>query len=368
MSLLIRKHQQRACIMKNVSMHRLMIAVVLCMTLAAHSFGQGNRHKTKVRFDFKPELTIDRSNCPKDDFFRRIADVKTDAKGNIYILDDYSCRIWKFDSSGKYLFSFGREGTGNKEFESPSDLIVDSRDNLYVLDGRLKRVSAFDPNGKFIRSFKVDLLLTQFELNGVLGSNDQVILRGYKHGKIFHVYDTFGNYIRSFGEPAHPSEPGRYINNERYLALGTTFCSNGVLLSTNRYTYEIRKYDATTGKLLGRITRSFPRWREPVLHIMPQGGSALDAAFPGYVSVVTTIELKQGEIVNFLAVSQGAWKFPVLYIDIFSKDGKWLGLYDVNYAAYAIDREGKIYCVPWTGSGDWKVMRCSLGIKVTGRR
>lgn len=354
--------------MKIFSIHRLVIAAVLCVTMAAQTFGRGDRHQAKVQFDFKPELTIDKNSCPKDDFFRRIEAVKVDSKGNIYVLDDYSCRIWKFDSSGKYICSFGREGTGNREFESPADLIVDSRDNLYVLDGRMKRVSVFDPNGRFVRNFKVDLLLTQFELKGVLGPDDQLILRGYKGGKVFHVYDRFGNYIRSFGEPAHPSDAARYAGNERYLALGTTYCSNGVLLSTNWFNYEIQKYNAATGKLAERITRSFPRWREPVLHIMPQGGSALDAAFPGYVSVITTIELKQGEIVNFLGVSQGAWKVPLLYIDIFSKAGKWLGLYDVNYVAYAIDREGKVYCVPWTGNGDWKVVRCGLSLKVRGGR
>lgn len=339
------------------------IIALVCLSSCSTAFARRNKKKPAVTFDFKPGLTIGRENCPKNDFFRRIEDVKVDSKGNIYILDNYSCRIWKFDSTGDYLFSFGKEGSGKRQFESPTCLIIDSKDNLYVLDGRLKRVSVFDSNGKFLRSFNVDLQLAQFDMKGVLGSGDRLILRGYNDGKVFHVYDTLGNYISSFGEPAHPFDASRYAGHEVFLALGTTFCSNGLLLSTNPFNYGIREYDASTGKLIGTITRSFPQWNEPVLHLMPQGSAALDGAYPGCIGVTSTLELKHGQIVNFLCVSRGPG-IPITdyYMDIFTKSGDWLGLYDVNYWASCIDKYGRLYCIPCKEPGVWKVVRCTIKI------
>ena len=58
--------------------------------------------------------------------FNMPSDIVMNDDGNIYILDAGNCRVQKFDSEGKFLASFGREGQGPGEFNSPSSLDFDA--------------------------------------------------------------------------------------------------------------------------------------------------------------------------------------------------------------------------------------------------
>src|ERR671920_215920 len=42
--------------------------------------------------------------------------------------------IKKFDSNGKFITSWGTEGTGDGQFWLPHDIAIDSSDNVYVTD------------------------------------------------------------------------------------------------------------------------------------------------------------------------------------------------------------------------------------------
>lgn len=72
--------------------------------------------------------------------FNMPSDVVLDDAGNIYILDAGNYRIQKFDPEGKYLDSFGREGQGPGEFNSPSSLDIDSEGSLFIADPRARKI------------------------------------------------------------------------------------------------------------------------------------------------------------------------------------------------------------------------------------
>ena len=72
--------------------------------------------------------------------FNSPSDIVMDDNGNIYILDAGNCRIQKFDPEGKFLASFGREGQGPGEFQSPSSLDFDAEGNLIVADRRSRKI------------------------------------------------------------------------------------------------------------------------------------------------------------------------------------------------------------------------------------
>jgi hypothetical protein len=42
--------------------------------------------------------------------------------------------IKKFDSNGKFIISWGSEGTGNGQFLQPEDIAIDSSDKVYIAD------------------------------------------------------------------------------------------------------------------------------------------------------------------------------------------------------------------------------------------
>lgn len=74
------------------------------------------------------------------------------AAGRLYVADTLDHRIVAFDDRGKELFSFGRRGTGEREFNYPTHLFVRG-DRLIVNDTMNFRLQVFDLDGAFRGSF-----------------------------------------------------------------------------------------------------------------------------------------------------------------------------------------------------------------------
>lgn len=105
---------------------------------------------------FVPILAIDDSSMPKDTLFESVIDVVTDNNGNVYACDYKANNIKKFDSSGKFLKTIGRQGQGPGEFNNPSKIVV-SNDRLIVLDSGNGRFCALSLDGEFIKSAPISI-------------------------------------------------------------------------------------------------------------------------------------------------------------------------------------------------------------------
>lgn len=79
----------------------------------------------------------------------------SDRLGRLYAVDSHGHNIRVYDTaSGKLLFTIGKRGAGDGEFNFPTNAAIDNRNgNLYVVDTQNFRVEAFDKDGKFIRKF-----------------------------------------------------------------------------------------------------------------------------------------------------------------------------------------------------------------------
>ncbi len=71
----------------------------------------------------------------------------------LYVADTKGHRIDVFDLSGKKLFSIGRPGTGEGEFNNPTHIALDTKGDVYVMDSLNFRVQIFDRKGKFLSQF-----------------------------------------------------------------------------------------------------------------------------------------------------------------------------------------------------------------------
>ena len=80
----------------------------------------------------------------------------TDQEGNSYVADWRNDRIQKFDPEGKHLATWGTSGRDQGEFRRPSGVAVDGDGDIYVTDWGNERVQVLGPDGGFVTKFRGD--------------------------------------------------------------------------------------------------------------------------------------------------------------------------------------------------------------------
>lgn len=107
------------------------------------------------KFNKKGEilLVLGEANVSGNDYahFNLPTDVAVTQDGSFYVSDGYgNSRIIKFSKEGKYLFEWGKYGSGQGEFNIPHGVDLDKKGNVYVADRENNRVQKFDCDGKFL--------------------------------------------------------------------------------------------------------------------------------------------------------------------------------------------------------------------------
>jgi fibronectin type 3 domain-containing protein len=166
--------------------------------------------------------------------------IAVDGSGTVWILDKKKYRVIKLDTAnGKIISSFGSEGSGDGQFDSPTDLQISTSGKLYVADKGLGSVQIFDSDGKFISavrklgspmSIAIDVKENLYVLDNSANTVSMYSMQGALIGNIgkgkegapgtlqkpvalmvtlddisildgnrVKVYTTKGDYLRSFG-------------------------------------------------------------------------------------------------------------------------------------------------------------------------
>lgn len=77
--------------------------------------------------------------------------------GDVFVADGHEVesnnRIVKFDSSGRFIKTWGRSGSAPGEFLVPHSLAMDSRGRLFVADRNNNRIQIFDQEGNFLEEW-----------------------------------------------------------------------------------------------------------------------------------------------------------------------------------------------------------------------
>lgn len=79
----------------------------------------------------------------KDSLLFSPSGIKTDKRGNIFILDYVGRFVKKFSTNGKLIKQYGRSGRGPGEFLTPFRIYLDVQDSLYVYDNQNMKLTAF---------------------------------------------------------------------------------------------------------------------------------------------------------------------------------------------------------------------------------
>lgn len=149
------------------------------------------------------------------------SDIAIDPNSNIYLVDGVNDRIIVVDSHGRYKFSFGRNGSGNGEFEHPLGIDISEDGKVFIADSGNHRVQVFDLKGKFLYLFAVksgpgekpsdpvDVAVSKLRNYLYVSDNDNHKIKVYRQNGTFEFeWGRFGE------EPGEFRYPGILAINE----------------------------------------------------------------------------------------------------------------------------------------------------------
>ncbi len=110
--------------------------------------------------------------------------------GLLYVVDTKAHDIKVFNLRGDFLFAIGKRGSGNAEFNYPTDIDITSKGELVIADSMNARVQVLDSEGAFIRSFG----------KRGMGFDGFQIMKGIAVDSEDHIYvvDTMGSHIKIY--------------------------------------------------------------------------------------------------------------------------------------------------------------------------
>ncbi len=153
-------------------------------------------------------MTLGEKGVPGNDqtHFNQPSDIVFLPNGDFYVTDGYkNSRVIKFSKEGKFLFQFGKPGTGPGEFNNVTNggsaavhnIVIDAKRRLYVAEQANSRIQVFDENGKFIEQWPniptpYYLYMSKDQHLWVGDGGSQKILKFDLNGKLLYSWGTFG--------------------------------------------------------------------------------------------------------------------------------------------------------------------------------
>ena len=153
------------------------------------------KYRVAVRFEQEP------NTMPAGWTFGRMSAVATDSNEQVFVFHrgEAADPIIVFDSTGKYLRSFGAD----RDFANEHGLRIDRYDNAWVTDNRNHRVMKFTNDGELLMTLgiKGQAGVTDETFGGPadisFGPTDELyVADGYGNSRVVK-YDSQGNFVKT---------------------------------------------------------------------------------------------------------------------------------------------------------------------------
>ena len=180
-----------------------------------------------------------------------VADVATDGKGTIFILNAWpgsdaasdAKTVHVIDTDANYLGSFGQTGEGPGEFRYPMFLMVADEGNTVLVAGLDQRVVVFKRTESGNFGFDKNLRTRTGAIAACLMRGHFYVVR-YEpsSGHVIHKYTMDGDYVTGFGTPYEYDNPRvvGYISDGAWLSCNE---DHGVVAISNYFIPVIRGYN-----------------------------------------------------------------------------------------------------------------------------
>jgi len=168
------------------------------------------------------------------------AGLAVDSRGRVYVADTQNHRIQVFSRNGTFLFTWGSGGNGNGFFDSANDVAVDAAGQVYVADTENNRIQVFDSSGSYLAQWgSSGSDPGQFSLpNGldVAGSGSVYVADTDNHR--VQVFDSSGTFITEWGGNGSGDGEFNFANDVAVDAAGNVYVADA---GNNR----IQKFDSS---------------------------------------------------------------------------------------------------------------------------
>lgn len=194
----------------------LILAVLFYLYFVTLKSGGGivSARKTKVgNIEFQFSIYgPGRGDNPK---FNKPMSVAVDAENNIYVTDSQNNRVCVFNSSGNFLYEYGKRGVANPVggdkatwkpglFNFPYGIAVEPKSgNIYVADMANRRIQIFDNKGNFVKWFPQASIqgtghVTDLFPTAIAIRNDKLyVCNPYQ----IMIFDINGKFLKDIGMP-----------------------------------------------------------------------------------------------------------------------------------------------------------------------
>lgn len=133
-------------------------------------------------------------------------------RGLLYCVDiqDHDVKVFTLD--GAFLYTIGKRGNGDGEFNFPTDVDVGSDGQIVVADSMNARIEVFDREGKFVRAFGERGIGTSgFQIiKGVAVDSEDHIYVTDTMASHFKIFSMEGDLLLVVGGPSSAHVPGGF--------------------------------------------------------------------------------------------------------------------------------------------------------------
>ncbi len=306
------------------------------------------------------------------------------ANGCVFISNGRQHKVYKFDSKGNFLKTFGEKGLGPGDLMGPSRLSI--LDNMYLVvneDLIFRRISIFDLEGNFVRLIKTDwsvydctalrddkiaLLTENIE---VIGNNRQVsfarvfvcnIHTGEEMQVLKRKMDLIQTQTNSDGSKTHyfenifllPTNTGNFLlgfNNNPDITIyspeGKILKSFNLKLTQQKITSELkmRRYNIMVKKAL--INPYMPqKYRKEYAKNLIRDKRKILREFPGYYPYYEDLIIDSDDNILVLKnryIDETDWRWTPIY-QVYSLDGDLKCEFAVDFGNYDTKTDiGKVF-------------------------
>lgn len=175
--------------------------------------------------------------------------------GRIIVADFVGHQVAVTDLEGKHLFSFGKPGTGDGEFNFPVAVAIEPGGGIVVADARNARIQRFTSDGKFVNKFgkRGDAGGDFSVIKGVaVDSEGHIYITDGKEHRVT-IYSTKGEFLLTFGGP-FTQMPGESVAAGGFLVpQGITIDQNDRIYVADQLNGRFQVFQYLNARYLGKF-------------------------------------------------------------------------------------------------------------------